>query len=142
MIQITERLSIPEREITFTASPSGGPGGQHVNKVSSRVILYFDVAASPGLSGEQKQRILARLGTRISKNGVLRVVTQKHRSQAANRKLASERFAALLRDAIVPVTVRRQTTLPKAVKQQRLEGKKRRSRLKQQRAQKAEWQDA
>ncbi|MCZ6872859.1 MAG: alternative ribosome rescue aminoacyl-tRNA hydrolase ArfB [bacterium] len=142
MIQITERLSIPEHEITFTASRSGGPGGQHVNKVSSRVILYFDVAASPGLSDKQKQRILARLGTRISKNSVLRVVTQKHRSQTANRKLASERFAALLRDALAPVTVRRQTTIPKAVKRQRLEGKKRRSQLKQQRAQKAEWQDA
>ena len=142
MIQITERLSIPEQEISFTTSRSGGPGGQHVNKVSSRVTLYFDVATSPSLSDEQKQRILARLGTRISKNGVLRVVTQKHRSQAANRKLACERFAALLGDALAAVTARRQTTMPSAVKQQRLEEKKRRSRLKQQRAQQVEWQDA
>ena len=124
MIQITERLSIPEHEITFSASRSGGPGGQHVNKVSSRITLYFDVAASPSLTNVQKRRILRRLTTRISKEGVLRVVARQHRSQAANRKVATERFADLLQDALTPVSVRRQTTAPGAARQRRLETKK------------------
>lgn len=139
MIQITKRLSIPEHEITFSASRSGGPGGQHVNKVSSRVTLYFDVTASPSLSETQKRRILQRLATRISQDGVLRVVAQQHRSQAANRKAATERFANLLCDALTPVAVRRQTTVPEAAQQRRLEAKKRRGQLKQQRTRKTEW---
>lgn len=139
MIQITKRLSIPAHEVTFSASRSGGPGGQHVNKVSSRVTLYFDVAASPSLSEAQKQRILRRLATRISKDGILRVVARQHRSQAANRQVASERFADLLRNALTPVAMRRQTTVPGAARQRRLEAKKRRAQLKQQRTRKAEW---
>jgi ribosome-associated protein len=142
MIKITERLSIPELELTFSASRSGGPGGQHVNKVSSRVTLYFDVTASPSLSEAQKRLILQRLATRISKDGVLRVAAQQHRSQVANRKVATERFADLLRNALAPVTVRRQTTVPEAARQRRLEAKKRRAQLKQQRSRQAEWDDA
>lgn len=142
MIQITKRLSIPDDEVTFSASRSGGPGGQHVNKVSSRITLYFDVVASPSLSEAQKRRILQRLSTRISKDGVLRVVAQQHRSQAANRKVATERFANLLRNVLTPVAVRRQTAVPEATRQRRLETKKRRGQLKQQRARKAEWDDA
>jgi ribosome-associated protein len=142
MIQITERLSIPEHEITFSASRSSGPGGQHVNKVSSRITLYFDVAASPSLSEAQKQRILRHLATRISKDGVLRVAAQQHRSQAANRKVAIERFADLLCNALAPVAPRRQTEVPEAARQRRLETKKHRAQLKRQRTQVAEWDDA
>ena len=143
MIQITERLSIPEHEITYSTSRSGGPGGQHVNKVSSRVTLYFDVAASPSLSATQKQRILRRLSTRISKDGVLRVVAQQHRSQAANRKVATERFADLLHNALTPVAMRRPTAIPEASRQRRLQTKKRRSQLKQQRTRgSTDWNDA
>ena len=136
MIDVTAYLSIPEPEVTFTASRSGGPGGQHVNKVSSRMTLYFDVAASPSLSEAQKQRYLA---TRISKDGVLRVVSQKYRSQAANRTAATERFVTLLREALTPVSVRRKTAVSSAAKRRRLEEKKYRSRLKQQRTQKTAW---
>ncbi len=139
MIDVTAYLSIPEPEVTFTASRSGGPGGQHVNKVSSRMTLYFDVAASPSLSEAQKQRILSYLATRISKDGVLRVVSQKYRSQAANRTAATERFVTLLREALTPVSVRRKTAVSPAAKRRRLEEKKYRSRLKQQRTQKAGW---
>src|SRR5262245_37131442 len=81
MIDITDYLAIPESELTFTTSRSSGPGGQHVNKTSSRVILRFNVAASPSLSETQKHRLLTRLATRVSKDGVLRVVSQKYRSQ-------------------------------------------------------------
>lgn len=140
MIKVTERLAIPEYELTFTASRSSGPGGQHVNKVSSRVTLLFNVSASPSLSDHQKRRLLTRLTTRISKDGVLRVMAQKHRSQKANRDVAIERFVALLRDALAPVPVRRKTAISPAAKQRRLEEKKHRSRLKHQRTQGVRWE--
>jgi len=135
MIEVTKRIAIPESELTFTASRSGGPGGQHVNKVSSRVTLLFNVMASPSLSEVQKRRVCSRLATRISQDGVLRVASQKHRSQLANRQAAIERFVALLRDALIPTPVRKPTAIPAAVKKRRLEEKGRRSRLKQQRTQ-------
>ncbi len=138
MIEVMAHLAIPESELTFTASRSSGPGGQHVNKVSSRVTLLFNVAASPSLSDEQKHRILTRLATRISKDGVLRVISQRHRSQMANRQAAVERFVALLREAHTPVPRRKKTTVSAAAKQRRLEEKKRRSRLKRQRAERGQ----
>jgi ribosome-associated protein len=93
MIQITNTLFINDSELSFTASPSSGPGGQHVNKVSTRMTLWFNVSASPSLTAEQKQRILSRLATRISKEGVFRIISQKHRSQSANKDATIERFA-------------------------------------------------
>jgi ribosome-associated protein len=133
MLAITDQLAIPDDELTFITSRSSGPGGQHVNKVSSRVTLKFNVRASPRLSAEQKQQILTRLATRIDKEGVLRVVSQKSRSQAMNRQAATERFVALLREALTPPQRREKTTVPLAVKRRRLEEKKRRSLLKQRR---------
>ena len=134
MIDITDRLAIPESELAFTASRSSGPGGQHVNKISSRVILRFNVVASPSLSETQKHRLLTHLATRVSKDGVLRVVSQKYRSQSANRRAALERFVTLIHAALTPVPPREQTAIPLAARQHRLEEKKRRSQLKQQRA--------
>src|SRR5262245_26618746 len=93
-------LAIPEHEVTFTASRSSGPGGQNVNKVSSRVTLTFDVSASTALSQEQKRRIVVRLATRINKEGILRIVSQKTRSQELNRSDALDRFSDLLRNAL------------------------------------------
>jgi ribosome-associated protein len=139
MIEVTEHLAIPEQELTFTASRSSGPGGQHVNKVSSRVTLYFNVVTSPSLSDEQKRCLLTRLATRIGKDGILRVVAQKYRSQTANRDAALARFVTLLQEALTPVPVRKKTTVSATAKQQRLEEKKRRSQLKQQRARREVW---
>jgi len=96
MIRITDELSIPRDELKFTASRSSGPGGQHVNKASTRVTLGFDVINSPSLTSEQKQLVLDGLATRISKKGILRVISQKTRSQAANKEVALERFIDLL----------------------------------------------
>ena len=135
MIEVTKRVAIPESELTFTASRSGGPGGQHVNKVSSRVTLLFNVKASPSLSEVQKRRVCSRLATRISQDGVLRVASQKHRSQLANRNAAIERLVALLRDALTPTPVRKPTAITAAAKERRREEKGRRSRVKQQRTQ-------
>ena len=135
MIPINDSLSIPEPELWYTTSRSGGPGGQHVNKVSSRVTLWFDVTNSPSLSDTQKQLILARLATRINRDGVLRVVSQQHRSQSANREAAVERFTSLLQTALVRTPPRHKTRVPAAVKRRRLEDKKQRSQTKQQRSQ-------
>jgi ribosome-associated protein len=134
MIYINERVSIPEDELVFTASRSGGPGGQHVNKVSSRVTLRFDLDASPALTDGEKHRVRRRLSTRVSRDGVLRVVCRRHRSQIANRREAIERFAELLRSALQRPRRRRKTGIPGAAKRRRLEDKKRRGELKRRRS--------
>jgi ribosome-associated protein len=134
MIEINRNLSIPEHELSFTTARSGGPGGQHVNKVSSRVTLWFNVAESPSLSAFQKRRIMSRLATRINQRGELRVVAQQHRSQIANREAAVERFVALLRGALVQEKPRQKTTVTAAAKRRRVDEKKKRGQVKQQRA--------
>lgn len=139
MLAITEHLTIPENELTYTTSRSSGPGGQHVNKVSSRVTLLFNVTASPSLSEDQKRLIRTRLATRVSREGILRVVSQAHRSQAANREEATQRFIALLRSAVTRKPRRKKTTPPAAATQRRLDTKKQRSQVKQRRAKPTEW---
>ena len=136
MIEITQDISIHEDELVFKTSRSGGPGGQNVNKVNTRVTLLFDVAHCESLSEEQKQQILARLSGRADKHGVIRVVSQKHRTQRANREAAVERFQQILADALKKHPVRKKTRIPYAVNQRRLEEKRRRSLSKQQRARK------
>jgi ribosome-associated protein len=138
MIRITDQLTIPEYELWFTTARSGGPGGQHVNKVNSRVTLWFDVASSPSLSDMQKRRIMTRLATRVNRDGILRVVSQQHRSQTANRDIAIERFMALLREALTEVPTRHKTRVSAAAKRRRLNEKKQRSQIKQQRTQRAD----
>lgn len=136
MPQIDETLSIPDEELVFRTSRSSGPGGQNVNKVESRVTLLFDVETTESLSGDQKRRIRSRLGTRINKEGVLRVVSQKHRTQKANRIAATERFADLLREALVELPPRKPTRVSRAAKRRRLEEKRKRSGLKRDRRRK------
>lgn len=134
MVQINENLSIPEAEFNFSASRSSGPGGQHVNKVSSRVTLHFDLLGSPSLTAAQKRRIRGRLATRVNRMGVLRVVCQSHRSQAANRREAVERFVDLLRHALKRAAPRRKSGVPVAQRRRRIEDKKRRGSLKRTRS--------
>ena len=141
MIRINDELSIPKEELSFTASRSSGPGGQHVNKVSTRVTLRFDVANSPSLKREQRYLILNKLATRVSKAGVLRIVSQQTRSQAANKEAALERFVALLQQALKQTPKRRRTRISPAAKQKRLNAKKHRGQLKQERSRKALWED-
>lgn len=136
MIPIIAGVSIPEDEITFTASRSGGPGGQNVNKVSSRVTLAFDVWNSAAFSGEQKRRIAGRLAARINKDGVLQIISQRTRNQAMNRTDALEKFAVLLRRALMPKRARIKTNVPAAAKERRLEEKKKRTLIKFERSKK------
>ena len=134
MIEITDDIAICADEFVFKASRSGGPGGQNVNKVNTRVTLFFDVAGCEVLSDIQKQRILRRLATRADKNGVVRVVSQKYRTQKANRRASVERLQELLREALKTKPVRKKTKVPERAHRRRLEEKKRRSMLKKLRA--------
>jgi ribosome-associated protein len=134
MLEIADNLFVSEEEFTFKTSRSGGPGGQNVNKLNTRVTVLFDVSGAASLSDEQRQRILYTLGRRIDKRGVLRVVSQKYRSQEANRQAAVERLRQLLQEALTPVPVRQKTRIPAGARERRLREKKQRSRLKQQRA--------
>ena len=141
MIRILPGLTIPDEELTFTASRSGGPGGQNVNKVNSRVTLRFDVHASRSLSAEQKRRVLSRLATRVSGEGVMRVVARASRSQAVNRDAAEERFAELLRLALAPPKLRLKTGLPAAKRRSRIEAKRHRAEIKRERVWRPEGED-
>ncbi len=134
MIRINDNLSIPEIEISFVASRSGGPGGQNVNKVSSRVTLSFDVGRSTALSDEQKAVVLRSLGKRVNKEGILQIVSQRTRSQDMNRTAALERFGDLLRRALTPKRPRIKTRVPATAKQIRLDQKKKRTAIKQTRS--------
>ncbi len=136
MIEITDGVFISEDELVFKASRSGGPGGQNVNKVNTRITLFFDVTGCEVFSEIQKRRILARLSTRANKDGVLRVVSQKFRTQKANRRTAVERLQELLKGALKTKPVRKKTKVPERARLRRLEEKKRRSLLKRQRAEK------
>src|SRR5438552_11209095 len=122
---------IPEDELGFDASRSGGPGGQNVNKVSTRVTLTFDVTASAALSEDQKRTIMQKLAGRINKEGVLRVISQRTRSQELNRADVTERFSELLREALTPQRKRVKTRVSRAAHARRVEEKKKRSVVKQ-----------
>ena len=124
-------LSLPEEELTFTTSRSGGPGGQNVNKVETRVTVWFDLNNSTVLTPEQKARIREQLASRINKEGMLWVTSSRHRTQLANRETALSRLQELIQNALLPVPLRRKTRISAAVKAERLQLKKRRSLVKQ-----------
>ena len=134
MITINDTVSIDDSELSFAASRSSGPGGQNVNKVSTRITLRFDLDASPSLTAEQKALIRERLATRISKQGILSVSAQRERSQSANREAATTRFIELLRAALDVDPERRPTRVPRGVERRRLENKRKRSQIKRQRS--------
>ena len=134
LIEIHRDLRIPSSEISFTSSRSSGPGGQNVNKVSTRVTLLFNVAASPSLTKAQKERLWEHLGTRISQAGVLQVNSQEHRSQLRNRQAALGRFERLLRQALHRPRPRRPTRKPRRAKEERLRRKKQRGQIKKRRS--------
>jgi ribosome-associated protein len=133
MIRINDTLAIPDEEVAFVTSRSGGPGGQNVNKLETRVTLRFDLAASPSLTEEQKARLGERLATRITRAGILHVTAQKHRTQGANRDAALERFAELVGEALREEAPRKKTRMSRAAKARRVEEKRRHSERKRQR---------
>ncbi len=141
MIEVNDRISIPESEFTFTFSKSGGPGGQNVNKVNTRATLLFDVKNSLSLTEEQKELILDRLEGRINRYSILRVISHRHRTQGENRDAAMARFVELLRFALEKRTVRKKTKVPFITRQMRLEEKKRRSDVKRDRGKAGDFEE-
>lgn len=127
MLDIGASRPLPEEELAVRFSRSGGPGGQHVNTSATRVELVFDIDASPSLTRAEKARIRRRLAGRLDAAGRLRVVAQDERSQARNRALASERLAALLREALAPPPPPRRPTRPTRAATERRLGEKRRA---------------
>jgi ribosome-associated protein len=130
MIRVTPEVAIPVSELEFRASRASGPGGQGVNTTDSRVELRFDLAGSPSLPPDAKARALRRLRPRLDSSGTLRVVAQAQRSQLANRRAATERFAALLAAALAAPKTRRATRPTRAAEVRRLEAKRHRAATK------------
>lgn len=111
-------------ELMFSASRSGGPGGQNVNKVSSKIELRFNVMDSYLLSNEEKVTVQVKLANRMNKEGEIVLVSQSERSQLANKEKVIEKFYALISKALTPKKNRKPTKPTKASKEKRLEGKK------------------
>ena len=123
-LEVTPGLAIPLSEITVRASRSSGPGGQHANVTASRIEASFDVAASRALSDEQRARLMARCGPRVS------AVAQEARSQARNRELAHERLRARIARGLQVRPARKPTKPGRAARERRLHSKRRRSEVK------------
>ncbi len=131
LIEIAPGLGISERELSFSCDRSPGPGGQNVNKAHTRVTLLFDVNGSMSLSSQQKRKLCENLATRISRDGVLRIVSCKERTQLANRRAAVTRFIELMGQVFATRKTRKPTTAPASADRRRLEAKAQRSEVKQ-----------
>lgn len=130
-IVINRRTTIPASLLDFTYSRSGGPGGQNVNKLNTRVQVSLDIPNCPALSDNQKRVIMRRLKNRIDKDGYLHVVCQEYRSQHANRNAAIQRLTELLAGALRPIKRRKPTKPPQSAVEKRLREKKQQSLKKQ-----------
>ncbi len=130
MLRINDNLEIDESELDYEFARSSGPGGQNVNKVETKVTLKFVVADSSALTDDQKRRVSEGLANRITKDGVLRVTSQRHRTREANRHAAIGRFIELVDDALAVRTPRKKTRVSRAAKRRRIEGKKKRGQVK------------
>ncbi|MEO5645047.1 MAG: alternative ribosome rescue aminoacyl-tRNA hydrolase ArfB [Bacteroidia bacterium] len=115
------------KESSIKAVRSGGAGGQHVNKVSSKIEMTFDIPNSKILSDEQKNSLLAKLDSKLSTEGILRITEDSDRSQHENKEKAIAKFYLLLEKALKPVKKRKKTRVSKAAKEKRLQGKKKES---------------
>src|SRR5687768_6485392 len=130
---VNESVAIPRRELDVRVSRSSGAGGQHVNKTSSRVELFWNIPSSGAVSDEERARLMTRLASKLTTEGSIRVVASDMRSQSRNRDLAEERLAELVRQALIVPRKRKATRPTRAAKEARLETKKRHSNKKQQR---------
>ena len=130
MIRISRHITIPEEELQESFIRASGPGGQNVNKVATAVMLRFNVASSPSLPDEVRQRMMRQIGARLTEDGELVILARRYRSQEKNRADARERLAALIRRAAEPPVLRVRTRPSRAAREKRLAEKKVRSRLK------------
>lgn len=125
------KVLIPDTDLSVAFIRSGGPGGQNVNKVASAVQLRFDLAGTTALEPAVKARLRGLAGRRLTDEGELLIVAREHRSQEMNRREAEDRLCDLIRAALVEPKTRRATRPTRASKVRRLEGKTRRSSVKQ-----------
>lgn len=130
-------LSIPRDELDVRVSRSSGAGGQHVNKTSSRVEIFWNVLGSRALSDEQRSRLREKLESRLTTDGSIRVVASDSRSQTRNRELAEERLADLIARSLIVPRKRKATKPTKAAREARLDAKKKHSSKKRERSQRS-----
>jgi ribosome-associated protein len=133
MLVIDDSLSIPRAELSYRASRSGGPGGQHVNTSSTRIELLWDVGASPSIDDAQRDRIMQKLANRIDAAGVLQMASSDSRSQHQNREAVTERFAKVVAAALRVPKKRRPTRPSRASKEAGLRAKRERAETKRRR---------
>lgn len=129
-LQVTRSVTIPDRELKVSFSPSGGPGGQHANRSSTRVTLEWNVAGSGVLGPRQRARLLRVLGHRLDGDGTLRVTSDARRSQLRNRADAEQRLARLVARALTPPKDRIATQPTFTSQRKRVESKRRRGQIK------------
>ena len=132
-IEVNEHVRIPAHEVELSYARSGGPGGQHVNKTSSKVLLRWSPKASAALRDDDRARILEKLAARLTDDGELLVTSERHREQSRNVDDAVERLVTILREALQRPRKRRKTRPTAASKRRRLDAKRRRGETKRRR---------
>ena len=133
MIEITQKISLNEDELSFEFTRSTGPGGQHVNRTESAVKLYFDVGETESISPTVKQRLTKLAGKRMTDDGVLIIEAQRFRSQHRNREDAVSRLVELIRQAAKTPRKRKKTKPSRGARERRLKDKRQRSETKKRR---------
>lgn len=131
-------IEIPLQEIEIIASRSGGAGGQHVNKTSTRITLHWNVVTTTALNAEQKSRVMQKLQSRLTNDGVLVIHSDETRSQQQNKERAFNRLIQEIRHALVIPKRRQKTKISRIIKEARLHSKAKRSSIKKMRSNKLE----
>ena len=130
LLQVNQAVAIPRAELTYRATKSGGPGGQHVNTSSTRIELLWNPSTSTALEDEGRSRVLDKLKSRLDAEGNVRIVASDSRSQRQNKTAAEERLVELIREALIIPKKRKATKPSKAAKARRVDEKKRRGKTK------------